>query len=336
MKFDFIIGNPPYQTEAPGTSTSDKPIYNYFMDSAYFIADKVELITPGRFLFNAGATPSAWNKKMLEDPHIKILYYEQESDKVFPNTDIKGGITITYRDNEKEFGKIGTFTAYAELNSIFKKVHEKTPLNETLNTIIYTQNKFNLDVLNEAIPGLNRTDRRLESNIFKLSIFTEEKINDDDFKILGLIDNKRVYRYVNRKFIDINGNGNLFKYKIILPKSNGSGAIGEVLSTPLIGTPLIGYTRTFIGIGAFDTLNEAEAAFKYIKGKFSRTLLGVLKITQDNNPEKWRYVPLQDFTSSSDIDWSQSIADIDQQLYRKYGLDEKEIEFIETHVKEMK
>lgn len=128
---------------------------------------------------------------------------------------------------------------------------------------------------------------------------------------------------------------NLEKYKVILPKANGSGAIGEVLSTPLIGTPLIGTTESFISIGSFDTLSEAENALKYIKGKFSRAMLGVLKITQDNPPERWYYVPLQDFTPSSDIDWTQSIHEIDQQLYRKYGLTEKEIAFIETHVKEM-
>ncbi len=74
---------------------------------------------------------------------------------------------------------------------------------------------------------------------------------------------------------------------------------------------------------------------KYIKSKFSRIMLGILKITQDNDREVWRLVPLQDFTSASDINWSKSVAEIDQQLYAKYGLDEKEIEFIETHVKEM-
>src|SRR5699024_10673454 len=121
-----------------------------------------------------------------------------------------------------------------------------------------------------------------------------------------------------------------------LPKSNGSGALGERLSTPLIGEPLIGYTRTFLGIGAFDNINEAKAAMKYVKSKFARALLGVLKITQDNNPEKWSKVPVQDFTSNSDIDWSKSISEIDQQLYRKYGLSEDEINFIETKVQEMK
>ena len=127
---------------------------------------------------------------------------------------------------------------------------------------------------------------------------------------------------------------------MILPKSNGSGAIGEVLSTPLIGEPLIGepligYTQSFISIGALDTKNEAEALLKYVKSKFMRTMLGVLKVTQDNNKSVWKYVPLQDFTAHSDIDWSKSVAEIDRQLYRKYDLTADEIEFIETHVKEM-
>ena len=66
-----------------------------------------------------------------------------------------------------------------------------------------------------------------------------------------------------------------------------------------------------------------------------RSLLYVLKVTQDNLPAVWRYIPKQDFTPSSDIDWSKSIPEIDRQLYKKYGLDEKEIVFIESHVKEM-
>lgn len=115
-----------------------------------------------------------------------------------------------------------------------------------------------------------------------------------------------------------------------MPAANGSGAIGEVLSTPLIG-----HTQTFISIGSFDTEEEAEACMKYVKSKFARTLLGVLKITQHNPGPKWKYVLLQDFTSSSDIDWSQSVHEIDEQLYKKYGLSDDEIEFIETHVKAM-
>lgn len=111
--------------------------------------------------------------------------------------------------------------------------------------------------------------------------------------------------------------------------------MGEGLSTPLIGEPLIGYTETFIGIGAFETRSEAEAALKYIKSKFARTLLGIIKVTQHNQKGTWKYVPLQDFTPHSDIDWTQSVAEIDRQLYAKYGLTESEINFIETKVRAM-
>lgn len=127
----------------------------------------------------------------------------------------------------------------------------------------------------------------------------------------------------------------LNSYKVIISSANGSGALGEALSTPLIGQPLIGHTETFMSIGSFEKLSEAEACLKYIKTKFARALLGVLKVTQHNSPDKWKYVPLQDFTSTSDIDWSKTIPDIDQQLYKKYGLSNDEINFIETHVKEM-
>ena len=117
------------------------------------------------------------------------------------------------------------------------------------------------------------------------------------------------------------------------PKANGSGALGEVLSTPLIGEPLIGATETFLSIGSFEKKEDAEHCLKYVQSKFARTMLGILKITQDNTKEKWAYVPLQDFTDKSDIDWSQSVHDIDQQLYRKYGLSDEEIQFIEEKVK---
>ena len=100
--------------------------------------------------------------------------------------------------------------------------------------------------------------------------------------------------------------------------------------------PLIGATDTFISIGPFDKKNIAENVLKYIKSKFARTMLGVKKITQHNPRATWAKVPMQNFTPESDIDWSKSIFEIDQQLYRKYGLSENEINFIESKVQEMK
>ncbi|MCW6682570.1 Eco57I restriction-modification methylase domain-containing protein [Aerococcaceae bacterium NML160702] len=337
VKFDVIIGNPPYQEEAKGTSSSDDPIYNFFMDASYELSNKVCLITPARFLFNAGKTSKVWNNKMLQDKHLKVVSYEQDSSKIFPNTDIKGGVVITYRDIERNFGMIHTFTHFPELNVLLKHVYTESFI--SLRNIIYTQTKFDLVALYKDFPeyekiiGSNGKDKRLRKPILgRLDIFTEINTGND-YKILGRLNNERVYRYIPQKYITMHEN--LMKYKVYIPSANGTGAIGEVLSTPLIGEPLIGATDTFISVGAFDTRIEAENAMKYIKTKFARALLGILKITQDNPPEKWKYVPLQDFTSNSDIDWTQSIAEIDQQLYRKYLLPSEVISFIEEKVKAM-
>ena len=98
-KFDVVIGNPPYQDDAVGGSTQAPPIYHLFMDAAYAIGDRVVLITPARFLSNAGATPAAWNKKMLADQHLKVAHYQANSDALFPGTDIKGGVVGDYLIN---------------------------------------------------------------------------------------------------------------------------------------------------------------------------------------------------------------------------------------------
>ena len=339
MKFDVVIGNPPYQEETK--DTSDKPIYNYFMSEAYKFADKVCFITPARFLFNAGKTPKKWNAKMLNDKHLKVAYYEQDSSNVFPNTDIKGGVAITYRDTKKNFGKIGTFTHFEELNSALHKVLEKNKNSDFLDSLYYSTDSYKFSQkmhqdFPEAKEKLSKGHEKTVASSVLTSldnIFTENKKFENSFKFIGVIKNKRKWRYINSEYIE--EHPNLRKFKVMLPGSNGSGAIGEVLSTPLVGEPLVGHTQTFISFGAFDNREEAENLLKYIKTKFARTMLGTLKITQSNKKDTWRNVPLQNFTNNSDIDWSQSIAQIDQQLYKKYGLSEKEIAFIEEKVREM-
>ena len=343
MKFDYVIGNPPYQDNTLGdNATYAPPVYHLFLDAAYTVSDRVELIHPARFLFNAGSTPKDWNKKMLNDEHFKVLFYEQDSSKVFRNTDIKGGVVVTYRDTTRVYGAIETFTPFEELNSIMRKV-EKSKNFSSLSDVVFSaySNKFTKIMHKEHPEVISIMSKGhafdLKSNVFEKlpNIFLEEKPEDGNVycKFIGLIKNKRTFRYIKKSYVE--DTDNLGKYKVLMPAANGSGAIGEVLSTPLIGEPLIGGTESFISIGSLDTSEEAEALLKYVKSKFARTLLGILKITQHVTPEKWKYVPQQDFTPNSDIDWSKSIAEIDRQLYKKYGLTPDEIKFIETHVKEM-
>lgn len=335
MKFDVIIGNPPYQKQSEGDNKNySLPIYHLFYENSFELAKIVSYITPARFLFNAGDTPKAWNKKMLTDNHIKVNYFEQNSSNLFPNTDIKGGVAILIRNKDINYGPIEVFTPYEELRTLMKKVKKDKFI--SINTILYGRNSYKFtETLVKENPNikeiLKTNTKTVGTNIFeKLSnIFSNEKLNDNYIAIYGRQNNERVYRWIDRKYIE--DHPNLEKWKVFLPKSNGSGAIGEKLSTPLIG-----HTETFISFGAFDTELEAKNLLKYIKTRFARTLLGVKKITQDNaTAEVWSYVPLQDFTANSDIDWTKSIAEIDQQLYKKYKLSQEEINFIEEKIQKM-
>ena len=355
--FDFVIGNPPFQESR--TTTKDMPVYNYFMDGAESVSSHSLLITPGRFLFDAGATPKAWNKKKLHDKHFKILSYNPKSETIFPSTDIKGGVVISYQSDLGNYGEIGTFTPFEELNLILRKVNNKSISTMRMDSIMVPYSAYNfsnelwndfpekkkeIEYISKNRNSLSKEEkdgklsniRIITTNIFELfpEIFFDSIPDSQEYvQLVGRKKGERCKKYVLKKYINVGCNYS--KWKVIVPKSNGSGALGETLSTPMLGTPMLGYTQTFLGIGSFETKAEAEACMKYVKTKFARTMLGVLKRTQDNPPEKWKYVPLQNFTSNSDIDWSKSVAEIDQRLYKKYWLDEKEIDFIESHVKEM-
>lgn len=339
LKFDAVIGNPPYQISNPDNNFAP-PVYHEFLQTAWKISDKVSLIHPARCLFNAGATPKDFNKKILSDPHIKIIKYFPVSRELFPNTDIKGGVVITYRDADKNFGAIDTFTPFLELNSIHKKVVLDNINFSPLNNIIYSQTNYRLTKkFHEDNPDAKNIISKGHQNDFSTALlnnfselFFDEMPNDghEYTKIIGRQNNERIYKYFRSDWITKPESHE--KYKVFVPKSNGSGALGEVLSTPLVGLPLVGSTETFITVGAFDSESEARACMVYIKSKFARCMLGILKVTQDNTPATWAKVPLQDFTSASDIDWA---GDIDNQMYAKYKLSDEEIEFIESHVRAM-
>ena len=341
MKFDAIVGNPPYQIMATGEANGSDPIYHLFIDAACKLGEKVSFIHPARFLFNAGKTPKDWNEKMLNDEHYKVVQYWANSGDVFPTVDIKGGVAVTYWDKNKTFAKIGTFVAYDELRTILKKVLESNF--KTFADLVYTRTLYRFtDVLYKENPWAESRPSKghlydMSSNALDMfpELFFDEKPNDgkEYAKIYGLANKKRSYKWIKKSYVKIPDNFDF--YKVLVPAANGSGAIGEVLSTPVIGQPVIGHTETFLSVGKFNTQEEAENCMKYIKTKFARAMLGTLKITQHNIQETWLNVPLQDFTTNSDIDWSKSVSEIDKQLYKKYGLSKDEIEFIESKVREM-
>lgn len=341
-KFDVVIGNPPYQKEASGGGTRDTPIYNLFMDAAYEVGGKVVLITPARFLFNAGLTPTAWNKKMLSDPHLSVPRYVPNSDELFPGTDIKGGIAVTYRDAGHAGAPIETFTKFPELNDILQKVHEKQE--PSLGSIGITSSRSyrytdKLYVDHPEVLALRPEGNTalVSTNAFEQFdlLYSKEQPTDghDHVQVLGLIKNRRLYRWLRSDYIT--GPESFQAFKVVLPAANGSGHLGEALSSPLVAGPGVAVTQTFITIGCFAGNDEAEACLSYVKTKFARVLLGVLKITQHNPAKVWKHVPLQNFATDSDIDWTKSVAEIDRQLYAKYDLTPEDIDFIESHVKPM-
>lgn len=340
MKFDVVIGNPPYQQEVGGTRSSQRSIYHLFIKLGVKLADITTLITPARFLSDAGDTPTTFNREILNDPHFKVVLFEKNATKIFPQTDIKGGIAISLYDKNKNFEPIKLYIPFTELKGIYKKVLSDVTEKGSLTDIIYPANKFNLISLYKYYPSdkkkvsSNGKERRLQSNIFKLDAFHLQQ-NKHDIAICGVVKNKRTIRYIDQDIIDFNFRNNINGYKVIIPKSNGSGTLGEQVSSPMVGSPMLGYTYTFIGVGNFKKKETAENCMKYIKTKFARAILGILKTTQDNTPEKWKLIPLQDFTSSSDINWSKSISEIDRELYHKYNLSAEEIKFIESRIQPM-
>lgn len=348
MEFDGVVGNPPYQQSVCDSARNqhDMPVYHLFYDLAESISKDYALITPARFLTNSGHTPKNWNKKMLNSEHHKIIYYNPKSSDVFSNTDIKGGVVITGYNRDQLFKPITFFTPYPLLTQLALKVIAKNN-DGIMSDIMYVQTKMNLDMvyadypdIREKRPKSHQMDKAFDTDTFVLfsDLLSDIRNSSDDIELFGLLPgNKRASRFIDSKYVLNNDSTStkLDKYKVLVPKSTGSGIIGETISTPVIGTPGMGHTRSFRSIGAFDSIGEAECLLTYIKTKFARSMLGTLKSTQDMPPKVFSNVPLQDFTSDSDIDWTKSIAEIDQQLYAKYDLSNDEIAFIEEKVKPM-
>lgn len=333
MSFEVCAGNPPFQISR--LTTKDMPVYHLFMEAAYKIAEIVILITPARFLFNAGATPKQWNKEMLDDEHFKVLKYYEKGVNVFTDTDIKGGVAIHCRNKKKVFNPIKVFVKCDELNSIYKKVSQFDEY-KSINTIMFPYSIYTLSkTFWDEFPTKKLSNTKIiTTNIFDLlpGLFIEEKPNDGNEYIcmVGRQNNKICKKYIRSKYI--NTGGNHTKWKVIIPNANGSGKLGEIGNSHVI-PPLTGYTQTYLSIGSFGSYEEADAANKYIGTKFCKACLSILKVTQHQVMAVWEYVPLQDFTNNSDIDWTKSIPKIDQQLYKKYQLSQDEIDFIETHIK---
>lgn len=345
MNLGSFIGNPPYMEMNKGNGNGSNPIYNHFIDVVPEISGYGVLIHPSRFLFNVGKTPKEWNNKILSNPNINVKNYWTNCSEVFDNVDVTGGIATTLYDSKEEIGPIGTFSAFNEIRGILNKV--KFDTKSSFSNIVYPRDLYKLTensyIENPVIEGRHSKGHRydLGSSAFEVYpelFLTQKPLEGDYLAIFGKGKNGREYRWIKKEYVKTPDNTSF--YKVMIPKSNGSGAIGEGDSTPVVGIPVVGepgtgHTLTFLSIGKFENSNQALACLKYIKTKFVRLLLGSLKVTQDNPRETWVNVPMQDFSDNSDIDWAQSVENIDKQLYKKYGLSDDEIQFVESMIKPM-
>lgn len=343
MKFDFVIGNPPYQ-EMSKNNKMTRSIYPDFVRSSQAIGQIVSLVMPARWMSGENGPyreTQHFIDEMLKGDHLQSFHLYPNSSDLFPNVDIKGGVCffvwnrayscdrVNYVITENgAYKKVLTSFRIAE-NVIIRfpeliSILEKTKAISTiyLNTWVSSWNPFGFisDLFTKNKEGVSR--------------ISEEKQQDDDYLVHGLLKNKRVIRYIPNSALKKNIHI-AHSYKVFLPRANGSGVFGEVFSTPMIGTPMMICTDTFLQIGVFDNCTEAENLLKYVKTKYFRTMVGIKKTAVFNYKECFTFVPLQDFTAASDIDWSRSVAEIDRQLYAKYGLSAEEVAFIEEKIKPM-
>lgn len=322
IQFEYAVGNPPYQKQEGGLNLSYMPsIYHLFMDSAYSMANRVLLITPARFLFNMKTTPVEFNQRMLNDKHFKVLHYSR---KPIFNLAIRGGVVITYRNVLETYNSIKLFIPNPNVRSIYEKV-KKFALNDSFTNLAYSQSNYS-----SLIRKHGRQDLRIETSAFTKSYFHKSRLKPTDIKVFGLLKLKRHFYYIDESLFDKSSEG-FNNWKIALARTNGHcGGIGEKLTIPEVLPPRVGFTNTYFGYGKFKTKIEASNCVKYVRTKFCRCLLGVLKCAPSLALDSFLYVPNQDFSPNSDIDWNCDIPSIDDQLCKKYGLSKSDISFIHS------
>lgn len=343
MKFNAIVGNPPYQLTGGSGGNNDAPIYQHFCRIASKLTDKyVTLIMPARW-FAAGRENllGDFRTEMLKGEHLRKLVVFPDGGDVFKNVEIKGGICYYLEDNQYSglcqyvlyrdglaqcsMRKLDTFDILIrepQLYDIVVEVEEKrkTDNMDVVETIISADTPF-------GIPSNPRTSTKTPFKVYT------DKTNAHNVLLYHIEDQKRKIEYVSQEDIHKNAK-DVEKYKVFIPGAGGSGNDAKVLGTPIVAPKNSVCSQSFL-YAAFETEEEASNFMKYLLTKFFRILVSSLKITQSAPSRVYRFVPLQDFTDKSDIDWSQNIADIDRQLYTKYSLSPDEIAFIEKTIRPM-
>ena len=341
MNFDLVIGNPPYQQADGGAAASAKPIYQEFVNIAKEVSTKyVSMIMPARW-YTGGKGLDEFRKTMLSDKHIKLLYDYQRPDEVFPDTNNRGGLCFIVRDNNFDntlsLPEVVSNRGNQEIVSQARSI--KT---DGLEMFIRHQEAISiLEKVTRAmsfIPLSQHMSKRkpfgIESNIIKTPHWHLE-IQDGDISCIG----KGLSKGFIPSSLVTNNLEAIDLWKVLVPRANNIGTeLNDDNLNSEVCPPQSICTEAYLFIGIGLQLNEKHAinASVYMRTKFARFMHSLSKTSHDATSKTYRFVPLQDFTTQSDLDWSKSIPEIDQQLYAKYGLSKEEIAFIEGSIKEMK
>ena len=334
VKFDVIIGNPPYQlNDGGGTGSSAVPIYQKFIEQAKKLNPAyMSMIIPARW-YTGGRGVDEFRSQMLHDNRIRILHDFPNASDCFPGVEIKGGVCyflwdrlhsgvceinthdkgiVTSTSSRKllEDG-VDTFIRYNEAVSILKKVQG---LNESsFAELISSNDPFGFDV---RVPG---SYKRVKPKYHKSKF--EESV---DFYYYGW--QRDGLGYISRNSVKKNADW-IDDYKVLISKAYGAGETypHQIINKPFVAEPNSCCTESYLVVGPFASKKRAENACKYMETKFFRFLVLLIKNTQNAMKKVYSFVPAQDL----ELTWT------DKDLFTKYGLSDSEIKFIDEMIKPM-
>ena len=334
VKIKAIVGNPPYQEmDGGGTGSSAVPVYNCFVSMAKNLSSNyISMIMPAKW-YSGGRGLDEFRQEMLNDTRISVLVDFEDSRDVFPTVDIAGGICYFLWDSNAD----------DMCNTISVSKNSRSSVKRYLNSFdTFIRDTKTIDIIKKAIPQTSSPS--LSQKVYSRKPFGIRSFDKGfpakpgrNIKLFG----SSGISYLSES--DVPQNLELApKWKVIMSKASAEHA-GQtdkdgrkrIVSRLEVLEPGTICTESYLLLDVFEYQNEAENLKKYMRTQFVRFLLGSILLTQNIVRDKFRFVPLQDFTENSDIDWSKSVEEIDAQLYKKYGLSEDEIAFIESMIKPM-
>ena len=330
MKFDAIVGNPPYQIMDGGNGGSSIPIYNLFVDTINALAPNYSsLIIPARWT-TGGKGLGDFRRTMINDKHISVFYDFFESTSCFPKVQIEGGICYFRRDSLQESEcKVTTQwgNGHIEKSSRYLKEREFDIFIRDNNAIGILHKIMKRDGF---VPFSSIVHSR---NYYGLSSFPRHSSDQKDkISIIGLENRKRVWKYVteyNNSSTSFDGEM-LTKWKVFASKADGAAGQlcnpipAKIIGKAELGAPYSVCTETFLAIGPFKTKDVAENVIRYMETKFFRFLVGIRKL-KNMSQDTYSLVPIVDFHKSWD----------DLSLKKEYGLSDPEYEYIDNMISTM-